>query len=298
MKMMTKLLLVHWHYFTYELIELSQLNFLTGKNASGKSTIIDAIQVVLLGDASGTFFNKAATGKGNRTLAGYLRGELGDDEASAFKYLRNGRFTSYIAIEFYDQEKKRSFTAGCCFDTYSENDMQKLFFQYDGPFPENGFMSGNTPLDISALRLYLKESYKNKSTTTDVARNFRTHLYGKLGGLRDRFGVLLKKAVSFNPNIDIQDFISEFVCDPQQTVDVSQMQANIRSYKNLEGEADNLKMRIADLERIIATYDSYTTLLKDEKLYCPLKIQQAKPTPILSTRSRYQRITSRPSISM
>lgn len=98
MKVMTKLLLIHWHYFSHELIEFGGLNFLTGKNASGKSTIIDALQLILLGDTSGSFFNKAASGRGNRTLKGYLMGELGDDEESGFHYLRNGRFTSYIAI--------------------------------------------------------------------------------------------------------------------------------------------------------------------------------------------------------
>jgi len=128
MKRMTKLLLIHWHYFVHETIEFGKINFLTGKNASGKSTIIDALQIILLGDTSGGFFNKAASGRGNRTLGGYLRGELGDDEDSGFKHLREGRFTSYIALEFFDEEKNSSFTAGCVFDVRSENDMQKLFF--------------------------------------------------------------------------------------------------------------------------------------------------------------------------
>jgi predicted ATPase len=99
MKWMTRLLMIHWHYFVHETVEFAKINFLTGKNASGKSTIIDALRLILLGDTSGSFFNKAASGKGNRTLAGYLRGELGDDEESGFKYLRDGRFTSYLALE-------------------------------------------------------------------------------------------------------------------------------------------------------------------------------------------------------
>lgn len=114
MKKLTRLLLIHWHYFTHETVSFETLNFLTGKNASGKSTIIDAMQLVLLGDSSGSYFNKAASGKGNRSLMGYLKGELGDDEDSGFKYLRNGRFTSYIALEFFNEEKNRYFTGGCC----------------------------------------------------------------------------------------------------------------------------------------------------------------------------------------
>ena len=41
-----------------ELVEVGNINFLTGKNAVGKSTIVDAIQLVVLGDTRGTSFNK------------------------------------------------------------------------------------------------------------------------------------------------------------------------------------------------------------------------------------------------
>ncbi len=269
MKKLTRLLLIHWHYFTHETVSFETLNFLTGKNASGKSTIIDAMQLVLLGDTSGGYFNKAANGKGNRSLMGYLKGELGDDEDSGFKYLRNGRFTSYIALEFFDEEKNRYFTGGCCFDVYSENDMQKLFFLYDGGFPQNEFVENKIPWEIRKLREFLKEKYPSHRTT-DVGREFRTAFYGKMGGLRDRFGSLLKKAVSFNPNVDIQDFISEFVCDTQQTVDISQMQENIRSYKRLEEEANVLKEKIAQLERIMTEHSSFLRAKQDEQLYAYL----------------------------
>lgn len=269
MKKLTRLLLIHWHYFTHETVSFETLNFLTGKNASGKSTIIDAMQLVLLGDTSGSYFNKAASGKGNRSLMGYLKGELGDDEDSGFKYLRNGRFTSYIALEFFDEEKNRYFTGGCCFDVYSENDMQKLFFLYDGGFPQNEFVENKIPWEIRKLREFLKEKYPSHRTT-DVGREFRTAFYGKMGGLRDRFGSLLKKAVSFNPNVDIQDFISEFVCDTQQTVDISQMQENIRSYKRLEEEANVLQEKIAQLEQIITEHSSFLHAKQDEQLYAYL----------------------------
>lgn len=271
MKVMTKLLLINWHYFQHELIEFGQLNFLTGKNASGKSVIIDALQLLLLGDTSGSFFNKAAKNhneRGNRTLKGYLMGELGDDENSGFKYLRNDRFTSYIAVEFFDQEKNKCFTAGCCFDIYSENEMPRLFFIYDSSVPENHFMENKTPLTIRELRELFKRQYPgSRSYTTDVGRDFRITLYGRLGGLRERFGTLLKKAVSFNPDINIQEFISQFVCDAQQTVDVSQMQDNIRSYKSLESNVERLQKRIAFLEKIAEVYQKYTNQKENERLY-------------------------------
>lgn len=68
MKLLTKIKIINWHYFWNETIEVKPLVFLTGANASGKSTLIDALQIVLLGDTTGRFFNKAAMDKPARTL--------------------------------------------------------------------------------------------------------------------------------------------------------------------------------------------------------------------------------------
>ena len=49
MKKLKKILLINWLYFDRELIEVGDVNFLTGRNGAGKSTVIDALQIVLLG---------------------------------------------------------------------------------------------------------------------------------------------------------------------------------------------------------------------------------------------------------
>jgi uncharacterized protein YPO0396 len=268
MKLMTKLLLIHWHYFTHESVSFEKINFLTGKNASGKSTIIDALQVLLLADTSGHAFNKAASNKSNRTLKGYLLGELGDDEVSGFKYLRNGRFTSYIALEFFDDEKNTFFTAGCCFDVFSENDFTKMFFWFNGTIPANEFVIDRKPMEIAGLRSWMKEQYTQSNCfTTDTNHSFKMELYGKLGGLQSRFDPMLRKAVSFDPNVDIQKFISEFVCDAQQPVDISGLQDNIRSYTRLGAEEALLKERIEELGAINTSYENFDTQRQNEMLF-------------------------------
>jgi energy-coupling factor transporter ATP-binding protein EcfA2 len=275
-KILKKLLLIHWHYFVHECIEFDLINFLTGKNASGKSTIIDALQLVLLADTAGHSFNKAASGRNSRTLRGYLLGELGDDEESGFKYLRSGRFTSYIALEFFDDEKDASFAAGCCFDVYSENDFPRLFFRFNGRIPGHEFiettLTGRRAMDIAALRSWIREHYAQGSYfTSDTNISFQEDLYGRLGALQGhRFSQLLKRAVSFDPNVDIQKFISEFVCDTPQTVDVSGLQENIRSYTRLEAEEAALRARLEELDSIIASYGNFDAQRKNEMLYAYL----------------------------
>jgi len=273
MKIMKRLLLIHWHYFTHQMIEFDKINFLTGQNATGKSTIIDAMQLLLLCDTSGSFFNKAANGKSARTLVGYLRGELGDNDASGFRYLRGGRFTSYIVMEFYDDVKQRYFTSGCCFDTFGENDKHHIFFRIDDAMPEHEFTKpgekgGRTPLTIEELRRLIRTEYTNRSYITGTNRDFREDLCGKLGGIQPkRFTELLKKAVSFNPNVNIQEFITDFICGEQQEVVITDLLENIRSYDSLKRESENLKERIALLEKINEAYKEYTKNKEDERLY-------------------------------
>lgn len=259
MKKLKKVLLINWHYFWNELIELDEINFLTGRNASGKSTMIDALQLLLLGDTSNHFFNKAANEKSSRTLKGYLRGELGDDGGAGYRYLRSGRFTSYIACEFYDTVKNTCFTLGVVFDCYSDNSEEHRFFVLDSEIPENRFTQGNVPMSFKDLRSFVNKNYKRgKFEFPETNRGYQEILKGKLGGLKDKYFSLFKKAVPFTPITDIETFITEYVCDVKAPVDISIMQENIRYYKRLEHDAEMMEARVKALEEISQRFASWT----------------------------------------
>lgn len=154
MKLLTKIKLINWHYFWNETIEIKPIVFLTGLNGSGKSTLIDAFEVVLLGDTTGRSFNKAALEKSSRTLKGYLRGELGDTVDGGFKYLRNGRFTSYVALEFHDDVNEKDFVMACVFDSFEDGSEEHHFFNLDSKIPENEFINNKVPYSYKELVNY------------------------------------------------------------------------------------------------------------------------------------------------
>jgi uncharacterized protein YPO0396 len=258
MKQLKKTLLINWHYFWNELIEFENINFLTGRNAAGKSTLIDALQLVLLGDTSGHFFNKAANEKSNRTLKGYLYGEVGEDGDVSIQYLRKGRFNSLIACEFHDNVKNKDFTLGIVFDCFEDGSFEHRFFCLDAPIPEHRFILDKKPMSFKELRSFAHNSFKkSRFDFPETNRGYQELLKGKLGGLKNKYLSLLKKAVPFSPIKDIEVFITEYVCDVKGVIDISLMQDNIRYYKRLEQDAGVIEKRVSALQDISEKYKQW-----------------------------------------
>lgn len=264
MKLLKRMLLINWHYINKQMIEFSNINFLTGKNGAGKSTILDAIQLLMLGDTRGTFFNKAANDKAGRSLEGYLRGEMGDDGDVGYKYKRDGRFSSYIVCEFYDYEKRKYFQLGVMFDLYKDSETEGHFFMVDDKIPDNQYIENNIPFSFKELKSFLARKYGTKKFDIYSSnRQYQDAMRGKLGGLNLKFFNLFKKAVTFTPIDDIEKFIVEYVCDVKNKIDITSMQENIRQYNNLLRQVEIMRNKEKQLEQIENTFNRYVNDLSN-----------------------------------
>ena len=250
MKKLKKILLINWLYFSKELIEVSDVNFLTGKNGAGKSTVIDALQIVLLGETNARNFNQAANEKSQRTLDGYLRADMDENNP----YSRRGKdFSSYIACEFQDEVEGTSFVTGVVFDCRSDGSRQERFFIYVGTLPENCFIENGEAMEIPALRRYLKQNYA-KAEIYDTQKEYRRNMLSRWNVHNEQVLRMMKKAVSFRPIVDIQKFITENICDIPDKPDIEAMQQNIRDYKRHELLAQRQEEKLAALQEIGRLY--------------------------------------------
>ena len=251
MKKMTKILLVNWLYFSKQIIEVDDVNFITGKNGAGKSTVIDALQIVLLGETNARNFNQAANEKSQRSLDGYLRADM--DENNPFS--RRGKdFTSYIACEFVDDVEGKNFVLGVAFDCRSDGTNVDHFFSYNGVIPENGFVENGYALDYSDFRKQLREKYGTRAEFYGTQKEYRTNMLAKWNVHSEQVTRMMKKAVSFRPIVDIQKFITENICDIPDKPDIVAMQQNIRDYKRHEQLAQRQEEKLAALQEISKLY--------------------------------------------
>ena len=88
-KALSKICLNNWHYIDRKILSFHEgINFFTGHSGSGKSTVIDAMQLVLYANTDGRgFFNKAAADDSDRSLIEYLRGMVNIGENNESQYL-------------------------------------------------------------------------------------------------------------------------------------------------------------------------------------------------------------------
>ena len=258
MKRLKKILLMNWLYFSKQVIELDDINFLTGKTGAGKSTIIDALQIVLLGELNERNFNKAANEHSQRTLDGYLRTDL---DAKNPKSRRGRNFTSYIACEYYDDIKDAHFVAGIVFDCHADGSRQERFFLYDGVIPAHCFTVNQIPMDISRLNLFIKESAGVAGKLYNTHKEYRRNLLAKWNVHKEQAFQMLKKAVSFQPIVDIQKFITENVCDIPERPDIEAMQQSIRDYQRHEELAQRQEAKLARLSEIALRYQEMRTAI-------------------------------------
>jgi len=250
MKKLKKILLINWLYFSKEIIEVGDVNFLTGKNGAGKSTVIDALQIVLLGETNARNFNQAANEKSQRTLDGYLRADMDENNP----YSRRGKdFSSYIACEFLDETEGTSFVTGVVFDCRSDGSKQERFFIYVGTLPENCFIENGEAMEIPTLRRYLKQHY-TKAEIYDTQKEYRRNMLSRWNVHNEQVLRMMKKAVSFRPIVDIQKFITENICDIPEKPDIEAMQQNIRDYKRHEMLAQRQEEKLSALQEIGKLY--------------------------------------------
>ncbi len=250
MKLLTRIRLVNWHLFENATIPCQGTTYFIGINGAGKSTVLDAVQFALVGGQRDVRFNQAAISGGKRTLASYVRGELGTEGQ---RYLR-GDATGLVALEFKNPDGT-FFSHGAVIDAYedSRNPDIAYFIVHNAGLNDNWFFKAPGQLfDTRAFKRHLENFALPPLSRAQVftrLEDYRVHLLNRLGQLKDTFPAKIVKGLAFSPLTDIRSFVHTYLLD-ENLVDVKTLQAQLETLRHFESLAADVRQRIDALTRI------------------------------------------------
>lgn len=266
MKKLTRMKLINWHRFTNCTIDFGSSTLVSGENGAGKSTLLDAIQFVVT--CSANAFNKAAHENGKRKLTGYVRCKMGRENKP---YERTGQLSAHIALEFYEESKKRYFIIGAVVDSASEGQETTVRYLIDNQqLSDKMFLNGRHIRSITEFRA-VNKGIKQWCKTQNEAKKM---VQGKLGRIEDKFFRLIPKALAFKPIDDIKDFVYSYVLDEKE-VNIDVLRENVRTYQDLERTLESVKKRMQKLEQIEKYHDDVIECKKKDQMY-EFFLQQAQ----------------------
>lgn len=252
---LSRIALNNWHYINHRVLSFHEgINFFTGHSGSGKSTVIDAMQIVLYANTDGRgFFNKAAADDSDRSLIEYLRGMVNIGDNNEFSYLRNRNFSSTIVLELRQTDTGRCQCVGVVFDVETDtNQIGRLFFWHEGPLWENQYRTENRTMTTEEVKDHLQGHYgKEEYYCGSHNERFRKQLYDiYLGGLdSEKFPLLFKRAIPFRMNIRLEDFVKEYIC-MEQDIHIEDMQESVMQYGRMQKKISDTREEIRVLTEL------------------------------------------------
>ena len=250
MKQLTRIRLINWHLFENTTITCQGTTYFIGVNGVGKSTILDAIQFALVGGQRDVRFNRAAMSGSRRTLAGYVRGELGTEGQ---RFLRDDA-TAVVALEFRNPDGSY-FVHGAVIDAYQDGRSPDVvyFIVNNAPLNDAWFFRGQGQVfDSRAFRRHVEHFALPPGGRAQLfprLEDYRFHLLNRMGQLKETFPAKIVKGLAFSPLTNIRDFVHNYLLD-ENLVDVRALREQLETMRHFETLAADVRQRIAALDCI------------------------------------------------
>ena len=260
-KIFTRMLMNNWGGISHKVMEFHEyVNLFSGKSGSGKSTVMDAIQVVLYGSISSTFLNKAADdAKNRRSVLSYLRGAQKDGSFNR----EDQDFCSQIVLEIKDTGKNTHTCIGVAFEVgKADTDIRKYcFFSHSGKLPEDEYLTEEgIPYTIGKLKKLVEarvESADNRGRG-DVNRVYPSKeaylktVYDVIFGYVEpgRMMTMEKSAIALRMTNGTGQFIKDYMFPKSKEDTVATISDQLGAYREIKERVEDLEQRIKMLDEI------------------------------------------------
>lgn len=259
-KIFTRMCLNNWGGITHQVLTFHEyVNLFSGMSGSGKSTVMDAIQVILYGSISSSFLNKAADDARNkRSVLSYLKGEQKDGTAN-----RGGSdFCSNIVLEIEDTGSHLSSCVGLAFEVRkNDSEIRKMmYFSHSGQIPDSGYLTKEgypyTNQDIRKLVEERANSPENRGKEINRVypskEAYTNALYDVLLGYIDgkRFTVMEKSAIALKMTDGTGQFIKDYMFPKNDGDIIGKISEQLGSYRDIQEKIRDMRHRIELLTEV------------------------------------------------
>lgn len=274
-KVFTRMCLNNWGGIDHKVLEFHEyVNLFSGKSGSGKSTVMDAIQVILYGSFSPSFLNKAADdAKNRRSVLSYLRGEQKDGSANR----KDCDFCSVIALEIEDTGTHIITCIGIAFEVRkSDSEIKKfVYFSHSGKMPESEYL---TEQGVCYSNQEIKKLVSARTKSDDNrGKGEVNRIYGSkeayLGTLYDvilgyidqnRFITMEKSAIALKMTNGTGQFIRDYMFPKNTSNTIATISEQLDSYRQIKDKIEDLRKRIEILTDIQTSGQELVRLQSDK----------------------------------
>ena len=274
-KVFTRMCLNNWGGIDHKVLEFHEyVNLFSGKSGSGKSTVMDAIQVILYGSFSPSFLNKAADdAKNRRSVLSYLRGEQKDGSANR----KDCDFCSVIALEMEDTGTHIITCIGIAFEVRkSDSEIKKfVYFSHSGKMPESEYL---TEQGVCYSNQEIKKLVSARTKSDDNrGKGEVNRIYGSkeayLGTLYDvilgyidqnRFITMEKSAIALKMTNGTGQFIRDYMFPKNTSNTIATISEQLDSYRQIKDKIEDLRKRIEILTDIQTSGQELVRLQSDK----------------------------------
>lgn len=271
---LTRLHALNWYGYK-DTISVEGNLLLAGVTGSGKSILMDLIQLVLIGDQRLVRFNQSATGdRSDRNLKSYCLGDTKEEENGVTQYMRQSAI-SYVALEFTWPNGKKVETWGMRVEFASAAEAHGKvtpFFLPDALKRSDFLDASKCPLDYVLFKA-LVESRSGRLYSEGIDPYLRDMAQpGHLNFDRDVLRSLLPMAMSFTFLKSFNDFARHFIL-PADQLNIRDVTASYRTFLTYERDLIELNDQFNKLGAIADLFRELTDLRRDRVLSKYLEAQ-------------------------
>lgn len=256
-KLLTKIYLINWYLFGEQLINIDGHTAILGANGAGKSSLIDAIQTVMLGgDSRFIRYNPGVDERSRRSLLSYTLGVWKEAENSGEIKLRDSCH-SYAVLEFKSNTSDAVVTIGLGIEAQwpSKADIKTHFVLKAIPIKREFFIApDDTPFSPKEFVRQMKQRFESSFIHYDTHESFLNGAMYHLSsnGIKfhpDKFRRNFRNALIFKKIDSVEQFVKEYVLE-ERPVDAKKLKKSLDVFREIKERSEETEKRINQLKNI------------------------------------------------